>query len=498
MSGDDQGGGPKDAAEVWDRLQALPSMKDEPLVWDHRAGGFVRQSQVPADAGSAPRPAPPVPVPPAADEPVLDPTMIAPAPAADGGPAAGRWGQGYAGAGTERRHVVVGDPLGGPAPAASASPAAAPVPPAARPARPTAGYAAPPPAPPRPPAAVPPPRSKKPRTPPPAPARPAGGAPKRRRRWLRRAVIVLVLVPLLLLGSLFAFGWYKFGQIPRAQVASALSPATGAGQNYLIVGTDSREGITEDDPNAGAFIGEKVSGARTDSIMVLRVENGSQTLLSIPRDLWVKDPKSGQMGRINATFEAGPANLIKAVQGIGIPVHHYLEINFVSFGKLVDAVGGIDVTFAEASRDLNSGLKIETGGVNHLDGTQALAYVRSRHFEELKANPKNPAKPIWVTDPTSDLGRVQRQRTFLTALMNKVTDTKNPVQLSNIVGAMSVGMKIDDAMTFLDAIKLAWKLKGFSPQSVSLPVAPRTTSGGAEVLDLKKAEAAPLLQQLSS
>jgi LCP family protein required for cell wall assembly len=232
--------------------------------------------------------------------------------------------------------------------------------------------------------------------------------------------------------------------------------------------------------------------------MVMHIEGGTQSLLSIPRDLWVKDPKTGQLGRINSTFEAGAPNLIRAVQNLGIPVHHYVEINFVSFGKLVDAVGGIDVEFAGQARDLNSGLKIDQGGVNHLDGTQALAYVRSRHYETLQANPKNPAKPIWVEDPLSDLGRVQRQRSFLTALMNQVTGTRNPIQLNSITSAMSVGLKLDNALGYFEAIRLAWSLKSFAPESVTLPVSPRTTSGGAAVLDLKTAEAQPIITRFAA
>jgi len=308
---------------------------------------------------------------------------------------------------------------------------------------------------------------------------------------LRRVLALFLSLPVLVFSLGFAFGWYKFSQIPRAAVSASLSPASGAGTNYLIVGTDSREGIQAGDPNAGAFIAEQVTGARTDSIMVMHVEGDKQSLLSVPRDLWVKDPKTGQMGRINSTFEAGPSNLIKAVQAAGIPVHHYVEINFVSFGKLVDAVGGIDVTFEHPARDGASGLNVEAAGVNHLDGTQALAYVRSRHYEELKNG-------TWVTDPRSDLGRVERQRMFLTALMNKVTDTKNPVALGNITDAMSVGLKIDDALNLLDAIRLAWKLKGFHPTSGSLPVTPRTTTGGAEVLDLKQPDATNLIAQFNN
>lgn len=401
---------------------------------------------------------------------------------------ANRWGQGVVGAGTAKRHVVIdsgsaaapaaaGVAAGAaarPAPAAAPprppAPAPAPVAPAYRPSVPPA-YA---PSAARPPAAAPPPRTKR---------------PRRRRRVGRTVAVLCLLIPLALIAGAFTFGWMKFSQIPRVPVASVLSPVTGSGQNFLVVGTDSREGINPGDPNADAFIGEPTSGARTDSIMVLRVDGAEQSLLSIPRDLWVTDPATGQLGRINSTYNAGPANLIQTVQGLGIPVHHYVEINFVSFGKLVDAVGGIDVTFANPSRDTASGLVIEEAGTHHLDGTQALAYVRSRHFEELKDG-------VWVEDPLSDLGRVARQRAFLSSLLTEVTSTKNPFEISSISDAMSVGMKLDDAMNFLDAIRLGWQFRGgFNPTSDTLPVTPRTTSGGAAVLDLNQAEAAPLIAQ---
>ena len=178
------------------------------------------------------------------------------------------------------------------------------------------------------------------------------------------------------------------------------------------------------------------------------------------------------------------------MQGLGIPIQHYLEINFVSFGQLVDSVGGIDVTVAFPARDKNSGLDIETAGVNHLDGTQALAYVRSRHYEELK-NGK------WVTDPTSDLGRVQRQRAFLTALMAKASGTRNPISLNRITGALSVGMKIDDALSYFNAIGLALKLKDFQPDSQTLPTTPTTISGN-DVLLLKPVEAKPIITSFSA
>lgn len=495
-------GPPQDSADVWDRLQQLPSMNEDPLVWDHRAGGFVRSSQVAGGRG-APDPrvaAPADPAPPAASAPAaaaapappppptrpapppVDPTMVAAGPPAGSGEA-NRWGQGVVGAGTAKRHVVIDGgsaaPLAGAAAVGAAGAAAARPPVAPAPvAAPRPAVAAPRPAPrpaARPAPAAPPPRQKR---------------PRRRRRVGRTILVLCLVVPLLLLAGGFAFGWVKFSQIPRVPVASVLSPQTGSGTNFLVVGTDSREGINPGDPNADAFIGGGgATGARTDSIMVLRIDGGQQSLLSIPRDLWVTDPATGQLGRINSTYNAGPANLIQTVQNLGIPIHHYVEINFVSFGKLVDAVGGIDVTFANPSRDTASGLVIEEAGTHHLDGTQALAYVRSRHFEELKDG-------VWVEDPLSDLGRVARQRAFLASLLTEVTSTKNPFALSSITDAMSVGMKIDDAMTFLDALRLGWQFRGgFNPTSDTLPVSPRTTSGGAAVLDLRTAEAAPLIAQ---
>jgi LCP family protein required for cell wall assembly len=409
--------------------------------------------------------------------------MVAPPQALAAATDSNRWGSGVVGAGTAKRKVVIdGGSASAPAGAAAAAVAAP------RPVAPAAGAAG---APPQSPPAQPMPRPQ-PQPPPPAArqAPPRVKRPRRRRRVGRTILLLCVLLPLVLIAGGFAFGWMKFNQIPRVPVADVLSPQAGSGTNFLVVGTDSREGINPGDPNADAFIGGGGStGARTDSIMVLRVDGAEQSILSIPRDLWVTDPATGQLGRINSTYNAGPANLIQTVQSLGIPVHHYIEINFVSFGKLVDAVGGIDVTFANPSRDTASGLVIEEAGTHHLDGTQALAYVRSRHFEELKDG-------VWVEDPLSDLGRVARQRAFLASLLTEVTSSKNPFEISSITDAMAVGMKLDDAMTFLDALQLGWQFRGgFNPASDTLPVTPRTTSGGAAVLDLNQAEAAPLIAQ---
>jgi LCP family protein required for cell wall assembly len=301
----------------------------------------------------------------------------------------------------------------------------------------------------------------------------------------------VVLVPLVLLVAVLAYAALAFQRLPRAEVADVLSPPSGSGTNVLVVGTDSREGIDPDDPNAGAFLGDTVTGLRTDSIMVLRTDATGQHLLSIPRDLWVTDPATGQPGRINATIQEGPANLVRAVQALGIPVHRYLEIDFVGFGALVDAVGGIDVTFPYPARDTYSGLVVPAAGTVRLDGTQALAYVRSRYYEEL-------VDGSWRLDPRSDLGRVERQRAFLGALVGGITDSRNPIELARVSSALGEGLRVDDAMTLLDAVRLGLDLRGFDPAAESLPVVGRRTSGGADVLELRQPDAGAVIGRYAS
>lgn len=290
-----------------------------------------------------------------------------------------------------------------------------------------------------------------------------------------------VVSGLLLLSLPIGFAWWQFNRLDRVDVAGA--PDGGSpGTNYLIVGSDSRDGIEVNDPNAEAFIGQAVDGQRADTIIVLHVGAGTTSMLSIPRDLWVTNPATGEPGRINSTYASGPAAVIDAVEGLGIPVDHYLEINFTSFGGLVDALGGITLDIAHPARDERSALSIPEAGRVTLDGDQALAYVRSRAYTEL-------VDGQWRTDPTGDLGRVKRQREFLAALLSSVARVRNPAVARRVVRSLGPGLSIDEPMTFPDAVRLAWDLRGGTPASVDLPVVPRTTSGGAAVLELRQPDA---------
>ncbi len=162
-------------------------------------------------------------------------------------------------------------------------------------------------------------------------------------------------------------------------VAAGLSPPGSGIENFLLVGSDSRAGIDPNAPDVGGTGTEAdVSGHRSDTIMILRRDRstGEAALLSIPRDLWVQVPGHDGKRRINSAFNDGPEVLVQTLQGaLGLPIHHYVEIDFVGFKSLVDALGGVQVCVDYATRDVSTGLDITEPGCHVLDGVQALAYA---------------------------------------------------------------------------------------------------------------------------
>lgn len=260
-----------------------------------------------------------------------------------------------------------------------------------------------------------------------------------------------------------------------AGVAEVLSPSRSNIDNYLLVGSDSR---ALGDPNTGESGG--VSGNRSDTIMVMRYDKdtGEAALLSIPRDLYVTVPGHDGKRRINAAFNDGPDRLVQTVQQeLGIPVHHYVEIDFAGFKSLVDTLGGVQVCFLYPTRDTNTGLNIVEPGCHVLDGTQALAYARSRHYEEYRDGE-------WHEDPTSDLGRSKRQRDFVNrTLQAALAQIKtNPFQAGELVASMGTALRIDE---HLDPIGAATSLRSAVDaglQTYSLPVVGQTIDGNAVLL----------------
>ncbi|MFP5256856.1 MAG: LCP family protein [Acidimicrobiia bacterium] len=329
------------------------------------------------------------------------------------------------------------------------------------------------------------------------PGAPAGaGSSRRRRRLPRRPKLRRVLLltslflPLLLLLVLLG-GWLYarsvYDRVEKIPLADVLSDG-GSGTNYLIVGSDSRslDDLVGAGLNPEAF-GDG-GGQRSDTMLLLRFQGGEAKMMSIPRDLYVPIAETGGSSKINAAYNGGPRRLVLTVQqSLGLPVHHYLEVDFVSFARLVDALGGITIDFEHPAYDRSSGLQIDQAGPNQLDGPMALAYVRSRSYVEIIDGQPRP-------DPTADLGRVQRQQRFLSAVFSELGRTKNPLSLARAASSASGGVRVDDTLGLLDAIRLGWRLRSLDPTPVELPVRNGTNEAGA-VLFLVDPDAQAALDQ---
>jgi LCP family protein required for cell wall assembly len=262
-------------------------------------------------------------------------------------------------------------------------------------------------------------------------------------------------------------------------------------ENYLIVGSDSRAGANPDDLDAGAVgNAQEVTGQRSDTIMILRFNPADNTsaLLSLPRDLWVPIAGTDGSNKINSAFTKGSDVLIDSIQGdFGIPIHHYVEVDFQGFKKLVDAVGGVSIFFPEPARDTSTGFEALTPGCNTLDGTQALAFARSRHYQ-IFTNGR------WREDQSADLGRIKRQQEFLRVAFDKAlaASSSSPLAATDLINAALDNIKIDKT---LDVLGLANHLRKVGSGGIRSWTMPATlgTVGNQSVLKLNDAQAQPII-----
>jgi LCP family protein required for cell wall assembly len=223
----------------------------------------------------------------------------------------------------------------------------------------------------------------------------------------------------------------------------------GPAENYLLVGSDSRDVVDEDAEDAGLFLnGSTGEGGRSDTIMILRrdPEHGA-SLLSIPRDLWVPIAGTGDDGKINWAYIGGPRRLAETItQALGIPIHHYVEVDFAGFQRLVDEIGGVEICVEYAVQDRNSGLALNPG-CQTLDGHMALAYARSRRYQEFRDGE-------WRDEQGApDLNRIARQQHFLRSAASAVMEevNSNPFRLGDLIDAAGSVVRLDANVDVLDA-----------------------------------------------
>jgi LCP family protein required for cell wall assembly len=231
--------------------------------------------------------------------------------------------------------------------------------------------------------------------------------------------------------------------------AEDLAANDGPAENFLLVGSDSREGVDIGDPE-NASIGDEaeVSGQRSDTIMILRREkNGGASLLSLPRDLWVPIAGTDHSAKINSAYNEGPERLVRTVtQALGVPIHHYVEVDFNGFTRLVDEIGGVQICSDYPAQDQNTGLRLDPT-CQVLDGAQALAYARSRHYEQF-------IDGEWRGDEEApDLARIGRQQQFIRAAVDKLLRRirRNPLRLGDLIGVATESVRIDGDLNPVDA-----------------------------------------------
>ena len=329
------------------------------------------------------------------------------------------------------------------------------------------------------------------------------GAPRGRNprpRWVTRTfqgLIVLLVLCILATATGYIYIRHQIGRIKHVSIPSLSADKAGTPMNVLLVGSDTRADTSGDLADATGKATEGDRAGLSDTMMILHVDpqQGQAAVLSIPRDLWVT--VDGAKDRINAAFAAGgPQLLIKTIQdNLGIQINHYAAVDLAGFKNIVDTIGGLKIYIDAPARDLKSGLDLPEAGCVQLDGFQALAYVRSRYYESYEAG-------RWVSDTSSDFGRIKRQQDFVRRMLKKAlaSGISNPLTLNRLIGIGVANLTIDDTMSTSDMVTLARRFRSLDPDSVdmqTLPVTPYTTAGGADVLLLNNAEAQPLIDRIN-
>jgi LCP family protein required for cell wall assembly len=315
-----------------------------------------------------------------------------------------------------------------------------------------------------------------PRAPQPPPGGGRGGRRTGRRRG-RRILLIIVSIVLVVGVALGAMYFYLDSQLARSNVLVdyAGRPAAGAGQNWLITGSDSRAGLTRAQKRQ-LHTGSD-AGRRSDTILILHIPSngGRPVLISLPRDSYVTIPGFGQ-NKINAAYSfGGPRLLAKTVQNnTGLRIEHYIGIGFGGLVNAVDAVGGVRMCLPTPIHDQASGLNLKAG-CQTLDGAEALGYVRTRH-----------------QFANQDLQREQNQRVFLRALLRKMTSPGtllNPFASVPAALGAAGAVKVDSGTHLYQLLQLALALR--NPQTTTVPIAvPNypTPAGDAVLWDSNKAQ----------
>ena len=290
------------------------------------------------------------------------------------------------------------------------------------------------------------------------------------RRYARLLATIFAAVILLGSGAAWATVRHYAGQVQRIDAFGETREAPGIGEplTFLIVGSDSREGLS--DSQVRKFhTGWDIYGQRTDTMMLAHVgRDGSVSVISLPRDSKATIPahidNTGQeqpesVEKLNGAYSYGGAPLlVKTVEQLtGLHIDHYLEVNFAGFVKMVNALDGVEVCTPTEIYDPPSGLNLPAGK-STLKGRKALAYVRAREF-----------------DPTADIGRMKRQQAFVGSMVRKASSSAvllDPSRANAFVTAILSSMKVDNGLDNGQVMELTRRLSQIDPSKVTFRTVP--------------------------
>jgi len=317
----------------------------------------------------------------------------------------------------------------------------------------------------------------------PPPKRPAVSRTRRRRPPIGRILLTILLLGVCVVTGVAVWGERALHRIPALTDYDG-RPAAGSGTNWLLVGSDSREGLTEEQQSDLSTGGDLGSG-RTDTILLVHVpalgSGTSATMVSIPRDSYVEIPGYGS-DKVNAAFsEGGAALLVQTVeQATGLRVDHYAEIGFGGFAGVVDALGGVTMCPAEPITDPLAGIDL-LAGCQTLDGRNALGYVRSR------------------ATARADLDRMANQRQFVSAMLHRAGSPAvwaNPWRWYAVPRAAVAALAVNTDDHIWDLARLGWALRDAS--TVTVPIGEFTYNDSGDVVLWDVSVAGELFTALNS
>ena len=272
--------------------------------------------------------------------------------------------------------------------------------------------------------------------------------------------------------AISAISWVGLGQItaaiPKVDAFAGLDDRPkreSSAVNYLIVGSDTREGLTRAEIKKLKVGGTEVAaGKRSDTMLLVHIskKRDKAAIISIPRDTYAQIPEhensQGKLipaaySKINSSFNWGGAPLlIQTFEGMsGLRIDHYIEVNFVGFVRMVDALGGVEICTKRDIDDPKSHLVLPAGR-HVLDGLDSLKYVRTRYFDGL-----------------GDLGRMKRQQEFAGAMLRKATSAGvllNPVKMVDFIGSALDSVVTDEGLNRSDLLTLGKQLRNLSASNV--------------------------------